>query len=162
MRLEMISDRPTLRPSVGVGDSGIDVAALQAGRQPFLALVRGAVGEAVGHRVGPRDGGLQPVVADRLRRRQRAFDVAGLKDLPFVVGVVGPHAGQAVGLQLDPDGQRVGLSLAHPLLHVVDLVENPQHVLHVMADLVRHHIGISEFTAAAVLVFHVAKEGVSR
>src|ERR1700733_12193804 len=79
------------RRSVRERVAGIDVAAFQAGGQPFLALLRGAMGEAVGHGVaaGCR---LQPVVADRLGGRQRPFDIARLEDLPFVVRVVGPHA----------------------------------------------------------------------
>ena len=99
--------------SVREGVAGLDVAALQAGGQPLLALRRRAVGEAVGHGVAAR-GGLQPVVADRLGGRQRPLDVALFQDLPLVVGVVRPYPGKAVGLQLDPDRKRVGLGLARP------------------------------------------------
>src|ERR1700689_1169218 len=90
----------------------LDVAALQARGQPLLAHCRGAVGEAVGHGVAAR-GGLQPVVADRRRGRHRLLDVAGLEDLPLLIGMVGPNAGEAVGLELDPDRQRIGLGLAY-------------------------------------------------
>src|SRR6202161_3044263 len=113
--------------------AGLDVAALQARGQPLLALCRRAVGEAVGHGVAARSG-LQPVVADRRRGRHRLLDVARLENLPLLVGMVGPNAGKAVGLQFDPDRKRVGLGLAHLLLHVVDLVENAELVLDVMAD----------------------------
>src|SRR5271163_5171672 len=92
--------------------AGLDVAALQAGGQPLLPLRRRAVGEAVGHGVAAR-GGLQPVVADRGRGRHRLLDVARLENLPLLVGMVGPNAGKAVGLQFDPDRKRVGLGLAH-------------------------------------------------
>src|SRR5580700_8146995 len=151
------SERRTRR-SVRERVAVVDVAALEAGGQPFLALRGRSVGEAVGHGVAA-GGGLQPVIADRLRRRQRPLDIARLEDFPFVVRVVGPHAGQAIGLQFDPDGQRVGLGLAHPLLQVVDLVENAENVLNVMADLVRHDIRIGEVASAAVFGFHVTKEG---
>src|SRR3984957_10978441 len=146
--------RRSVRERVAV----VDIAALQARGQTFLALRRGSVGEAVAHGVAA-GGGLEPVVAYRLRRRQRPLDIARLEDLPFVVRVVGPHAVQAIGLQFAPDGQRVGLGLAHPLLHVVDLVENAENVLNMMADLMGYDIEIGEFAAAAVLVFHIAKEG---
>jgi hypothetical protein len=66
------------------------------------------VGEAVGHRVAL---GLllQRVVADRRGGAQRLLHVAGLEDAAGRVGVLGPHAGQAVGLQLEAHRQLVGL-----------------------------------------------------
>ena len=69
------------------------------------------MGEAVGHGVAAR-GGLEPVVADRLRRRQRLFDVALFENPPFLVGVGGPDAGEAVGLKLNADRKGVRLDLA--------------------------------------------------
>src|SRR5271169_1923043 len=113
--------------------AGLDVAALQARGQPLLALRRRAVGEAVGHGVAAR-GGLQAVVADRRRGRHRLLDVAGLENLPFLISVGRPDAGEAIGHQFDAYRECVRLSAAGALLGLVHLVEDAEQILHVMAD----------------------------
>ncbi len=55
---------------------------------------------------------LQPVVADRGCDADRAFDIARIDEVLLALGVIGPHAGQAIGLQFDPHLDVVGLRLA--------------------------------------------------
>ena len=71
-----------------------------------------------------------------------------LEDVARALGVVRPDARQAVGLQLQPDGRRVGLRSAAPALghHAVG---DSELLLHVMADLVRDHVRLREVTGRA-------------
>src|SRR4051794_36239328 len=88
-----------------VADLGL--GGLVAGAEPVLALLRGAVRERVrvDRAAGPA---LETVVADGLGGAERFVEVAVLQ----IAGAehrAGPDAGVAVGLQLEADGQRVGL-----------------------------------------------------
>lgn len=89
---------------------------------------------------------LQPVVADRACGVQAFLDIAGLEDLPRAVRMVRPDAGETIGLQLQPHREGVALRLAHPLAHRVHFLGDPQQGLHVVADLVRDHVGLGEVT----------------
>src|SRR5258705_9805284 len=97
--------------------AGSDRAGPEPGHEPALALLRAAVREAVGHHVALRLA-LQRVIADRRRRAHGGLDVAGLEEwrlalaLQVVVLEPRPHAGETVGLQLDPHLDLVGLGLA--------------------------------------------------
>src|SRR5690242_16861276 len=74
-----------------------------------------------------------------------------------------PDAGEAVSLQLDPhlDAIRFG-AVADPALRFLCLRQDTKQVLHVMADLVRNHIGFRKFArlaaASAESNLHVAEE----
>ena len=72
------------------------------------------------------------------------------------LGVVRPHAGEAVGLQLEAHGERVGGRLVGPLLRGVHLVGEAEQVLHVVADLVGDHVGLGEVAAGAEPVAQLA------
>ena len=50
--------------------------------------------------------------------REGRLDVAGLQDVPLLLDVVGPDAGEEVGLELEADRQLVGLGLVDPALEV--------------------------------------------
>src|SRR5580700_4417355 len=88
-----------------------NLAAVEAGLEPALALFRGAVGEGVGHDVALHLL-LQPVVADRGCGLQRLIDIARIEEVAFLLGAIGPNAGEAVGLQLDAHLELVRLDLA--------------------------------------------------
>ena len=92
---------------------------------------------------------LQAVVADGSRRTERLLDVPGLQDAAHALGVMGPEARVAVGLEFQPDGELVGLGPAQPLLQVAHLPGRAQQVLDVVADLVGHHVGPGEVAAGA-------------
>src|SRR4051794_27705370 len=152
-------------PRAGVeGVASLHIAALQPVLKPALALLGGAVRERVRDRIALRLL-LQAVIADRGRRAHRGFDIARLDRLPSLVGLRGPDAGEAVGLQLDFHLEMIGVRLAHALLLLLHLGKDAELVLHVMADLVRHHIGLCELAgararvAAAEAALEIAEEG---
>ena len=60
-----------------------------------------------------------------------------------------PHAGIAVGLELDPDLDLVALGLAEPRLRRLGAVERALEVLDVMADLMGDDIGLGEIARRA-------------
>ena len=105
------------------------------------------MGERVRHHIALRLL-LQPIVADRRGGAHRGLDVAGLDQLPLLVGARRPDAGEAVGLQLDLDLQAVRLGLGQAALLLLHLGQDAELVLHVMADLVRDHIGLRELARA--------------
>src|SRR5262249_8846328 len=77
--------------------AAVDLPRLQPGHEPARALLRGAVGESVGHHIAlslP----LQPVVADGRCGLHRRLHVARFDEVPRFLRVVRPHAGKAVGL----------------------------------------------------------------
>ena len=74
----------------------------------------------------------------------------GSRKLALRLGVVRPDAGEAVGLQLDPHLQRLAPRLSPAaLLRLLHLRQDAEQVLHVMADLVRDHIGLRELAGLA-------------
>jgi len=94
---------------------------------------------------------LDLTVADRCRRIESVGDVR-LGEPREVTGggsVVGPHAGVAVGLELDPHGCAL-----RPLI-IRAATEHAQRVLHVVSVLVGEHVGLGERTAA--LLFAVSR-----
>ena len=128
---------------------------LEAGHEPALALLRGAVGEAVGHHVALRLP-LQRVVADRGGGAQRGFDVAGLderrlslasqRSFSWLAQTPARQSACSSTLHLD----LVGLGLAAGgALQLLRLRQDAEQVLHVMADLVRDHIGLRELAGLA-------------
>ena len=120
------------------------------------------MGEGVGHDIAARLL-LQPVVADRGGRLQCRLNVARLDRVPALVGMMRPHPGIAVGLQFDPHLDAVCRRLAAGgALRRRRLRQNAEQVLHVVADLMRDHIGLGELAslagAAAEAHLHVAEE----
>ena len=93
------------------GIAALEVAALDAAAEPAHALLGATVGESFRDDVA-LGAFLQRVVADLRRGVQAFFDVALFEDFVFAIGKAGPDAGQAIGLQFNADGQRVGLPLA--------------------------------------------------
>src|SRR6267154_549240 len=68
----------------------------------------------------------------------------------FLLLAIDPDAGQAIGLQLDLDLQRIGLRLAAGLLlQPLHARQDAEQVLDVMAGLMRDDIGGGEFAGAA-------------
>src|SRR5258708_21794337 len=76
--------------------------------------------------------------------------------------MVGPHAGEAVGLQLDAYLGCIALARAHALLRLLHLRQNAEEVLHVMPDLVGDDVGLRELAslaaAAAEAVLQIVEE----
>ena len=117
--------------------------------EPVLALLRRAVREGSPARHSPA-----PVSAAG-RRRWRTRSATPRRCRPgrgtctSPVGVVRPDAGKAIGLQFDAHLQAVRPRALLPaaccaLLH---FRQDAEQVLHVMADLVRDHVGLGELAA---------------
>src|SRR5437016_1688298 len=101
---------------------------------------------------------LQAVVTDGGGGVQTFFDVAGLENLASALGVAGPDAGQAVGLELHAHLERVGLDLAPPALRRVDSLGDPEQVLHVVAYFVRDHVSLREVAGRPEALAQIAIE----
>ena len=101
---------------------------------------------------------LQRVVADRRGRIERLVDVAGIEDA-LLIGLVAPDAGEAIGLKLEAHGERVRLRLARVPPGQVDFGQDAEEVLHVVADLVRDHVGLGEVAGRAELALELVVEG---
>src|SRR6202521_1671321 len=100
-------DMADLEPRRREGVAAFHRAALEPVVEPAHALLRGAVGEGVGHDLALA-ALLQAIIADRRGGLQCGFNVAGLDQIPFLLRLVGPYAGQAVGLQRDLGLQMIG------------------------------------------------------
>src|SRR5215468_131628 len=122
----------------------VEPAGLEPGAEPAHPLRRGAMREGLGVDLASRLL-LQPVVADRGRRGERLLDIAGLQQV-LAPGVVAPHAGEAVGLQLGAHRDVVALPAAAELLRPL---LDAQQLLEVVADLVGEHIGLREVAGSA-------------
>ena len=140
-------------PKVSQSDGSPDLA---PAIEPAPALLRCAVREGVRVHAATR-AALEAVVAHGLRRRERLLHVA-LLQVPRLVDALRPHARVAVGLQLQPHRQRVGLVRALPA-QPVDLRLGAQLLLHVVAELVGDHVRPREVAGRAELGLHVAIEG---
>ena len=79
-------------------------------------------------------------------------------ELDHRAGVMAPDAGQAIRHQLDAHGERIGLAARNLPLALLDLRQDAELVLDVMADLVSDDIGISEITAGPHFRRHLLEE----
>ncbi len=89
---------------------------------------------------------LQGVVADRAGGAQGAFDIALLDDAACAVGMMGPDAGIAVGLEFHAYRDGVGLRWRHAALGAPGLFVDAGQVLHMVADFMGDDIGLGKFT----------------
>src|SRR5439155_7839858 len=125
-------------------------------RERLYALV-GRAGVEGFRRLPARRLPLQPVVAEGRRGVERLLHVARLEDVARALGVVRPDAREAIRLQLQPDGRRVGLRPATPALghHAI---RDPELLLDVMADLVGDHVRLREITGGTEPLAQRAEE----
>src|SRR5262249_30481677 len=126
---------PSVRSEPGRGErvALTGVAAVDSALEPAHALRRASVGERLGDDT-PLRLALQAVVADGGRGVETLLDVAGLEDLAGALGVVRPHAGQAIGLELHAHLERVGLGRATTALRRADALGDPEQILDVVPD----------------------------
>src|SRR5690606_25228618 len=126
----------------------LDLAALGAGTEPANPLLRAAMGEGLRH--DDALGALHDVVVAHCRRGAHGLlDVARLEPAPRLLRMVGPDAGEAVGLQLEAYRELVVVALVQLPARLVHLLHCAQEVLDVLADLVRDHVGLGEIPARA-------------
>ena len=101
---------------------------------------------------------LDRVVADLRGGVQAFLDIARFEDLALAIGEAGPDAGEAVRLKLESHGEGIGFALAGAALTRLDLAHNAEQVLHVMADFVGNHIGLSKIPGGFETVMEFTKE----
>ena len=86
------------------------------------------MGERVGHDIALASA-LQAIVSDGGCGLHRGFDVTRLDEAPFLLRVVSPYAGKAIGLQLDAHLKPVSADLVQGLLRLLDLWEDSEQIL---------------------------------
>ena len=86
-------------------------------------------------------------------------NVTGIEPAACLLRMVGPDAGIAVGLQLQPDRQGVVAALVHASAGFFHLLQRAGEVLHVVAHLVGDDIGLGRVTGRAQLVLQHPVEG---
>src|SRR4029077_1525635 len=101
---ETFQDMSWIRRVEGVALT--DVAGLEALFEPADALGGGAVCERIGRDVAAGLA-LEAVVADRAGGVQGRLHVARFENVLHLLGVMRPHAGQEIGLELETDRQGV-------------------------------------------------------
>ncbi len=69
-----------------------------------------------------------------------------------------PRCRKTVGLQLDPHGHGIRLRLAHAFACLIELRQDAKKVLHMVADLMRDHIGIAKSPPSRELGLHLVEE----
>ena len=104
--------------------------------------------ESVGNDI-PLAAALQPVVANGRRRLNRCLHITRLHDAPLLLGAMSPDPSEAIGLQLNSHLQVIGLDLIHAVLRLLHLRQDAEQILHVMAYLMRDHIGLRKLAALA-------------
>ena len=88
---------------------------------------------------------LQTVVADGVRRVQCFLKIPFLEPVMTLLGVVGPDPGKAIRLQLLANQQAVvTLHTRAALTGSLHLLRYAQQRLHMVADLMGDHVGLSE------------------
>ena len=90
---------------------------------------------------------LEPVIANGRSRVEALLRISWLKgDATRCLGT--PYAGIAIGLELQPNGQFVGIVRAS-LLRSTDLLIDALKVLDVVANFVGQHVGLGEIPRGA-------------
>jgi hypothetical protein len=108
------------------------------------------VRERVGHYDALRPA-LDRVVTDRRRRADRLLGIARF-DQSFLLCVVRPDAGVAIGLQFEGYGQPVILSGS------LNAVHGAENILDVVTDLMRDDIGLCKITRRLKLPLQLLEE----
>ena len=133
----------------------LHIARFEAAAEPADALGAGAMGERVG----------DDVAWDRACRRSspmavaaaRRLDIACFQNVLMWVGMIGPDAGQIIGLQFQSTD--AGSLPACPLAaRSLNLVAPAEQVLHVMADLMGNHIRLRKIARRVKAVIELAEE----
>jgi hypothetical protein len=140
-----------------VFEHGADVAGFETFLEPAHALLGGAVSEGVGHDVSLRLF-LKPVVSDGVGGSHRLLNIALFEKVFHALGMMGPDAGEVVGLEFEADGEFVVFGFAYAALYLVHLVGDAEEVLHVMTDFVGDDVGLGKVTRGAQLISEIAIE----
>ena len=89
--------------------------------------------------------------------RRRASSMSpGSSDLNFCCRVIGPNAGEEIGLELEAHGELVTFPLTGAAAGSVNLFGDAEDFLHVVANFVGDDIGLGEVAGCAETLFHFA------
>lgn len=106
------------------------------------------MGKRVGHHT-PLTLLLQTIIANGIGRVERFFDIARLQPVQSSLCMVGPDAGQAIGLQfLTHQQAAIAFHLPALLARCLNFRGNAEQGLHVVSDFVSDHVGLGEVPAA--------------
>src|SRR5687767_10984000 len=75
-----------------------------------------------------------------------------------MLGVIAPYPRIAIGLQLHADGESIGFGRGSSMLEASDLFGDAEQILHMMANLMRDHVGLSKVSGSTEAMSHVIKE----
>jgi len=100
---------------------------------------------------------LKPVVTDSRSRVDGRFDVSFVDQMPLL-GSVRPNPGEAIGLEFKPNRERVRLA-GILFLKPVDFRLNAEDLLHMVAELMGDHIGLSELAGRTEFRTELIEEG---
>src|SRR5215475_1596581 len=117
-------------------------ARVETGAEPPHALGRRAVSERLRRDMAARRA-LERIVADGRRRLEAGLHVARVEQIPLL-REMSPHSGQAIGLELHEDRQGIAPRFGRARALLRQLLRDAELVLHVVADLVRDHVGARE------------------
>ncbi len=101
---------------------------------------------------------LQAIVTDGGGGFEPFFEIAWFDQIPCAVGMVAPHAGEAVGLQFHTDGQGIRVFLRCLTLKAGDFLSHTRQILHVVSHLMRDNIGLREISGGAESLSHFVEE----
>lgn len=108
---------------------------------------------------------LEGVVADGLGGAHGFFDIAffekwlSLGCAHAVVGMMGPDAGEEVGLEFEADGEAVVFDIRDASFLFVDVIGTAEEFLDVMTDLMGDDVGVGEVSTGFELTLHLPEKG---
>src|SRR5205823_11677654 len=138
------------------GVTRLDLSGREATLEPGASLRGGAMGEGLGVDATGRRA-LNAIVAHRRRGVQPFLNVS-LMEQTTLLGRVPPDAGEAIGLQLEPNGD--GICIAGILaLQATRLRVDAQKMLYMMPELVRQDISLREITGRTKAALKLVVEG---
>ena len=101
---------------------------------------------------------LQSVVTNRRGGAESLFKVSMLDQVPSLLGMIAPHAGIAIGLKLHTNRQGIAFGFRRLSLETVHFFRDAEQVLHMVADLVRNHIGLGKVPGGSKAMLHFIEE----
>jgi hypothetical protein len=99
------------------------------------------------------------IITDGRCRTQSFFEIAGLDQVAFPLGVMTPDTGVTIGLKFHADREGVGFHLRHLSSEAMHLFCDAEEVLHVMTDLVGDNIRLRKVSRRAKTMRHFIEEG---
>ncbi len=94
---------------------------------------------------------LQGVISHRRGRGEALIQIAGFENFSRSIGLLGPYAGEAVGLQFNPHRHLIGSDTARAPFGLRSAIGDTQQILYVVPHLVRDDVGTRKISRGAEL-----------